>query len=264
MDNLPTATQWTLDAASTISGSVVFSVVMIVDLSTGRKGTGWLVSDRHIITNEHVIKGGTAGSIIVQFSDGLQISANGLVSDPLIDIAVITLSKSVEYSPLQIDTTPMDIGTQVCTWGHPLGYNGPAPILSVGYLAGFNEYLAQGFAPQKRLVLNAALDPGNSGGPIFVWGEQTVRGIAVSKHAPITPYLQSIIQLLSNNTSGVIFSIIDGQGNKRDLIETQIVAEVLQYFRDMTQVVIGEAIVAEDIIAFLNVYSIPWTRAPDK
>lgn len=85
------ATQWTLDAASAISGSVIFSVVMVVVPSTGRKGTGWLVSDRHIITNEHVIKGETAGSIVIQFSDGMQISANDLVSDPFVDIAVLTL-----------------------------------------------------------------------------------------------------------------------------------------------------------------------------
>ncbi|MGD0383620.1 MAG: serine protease [Thermoguttaceae bacterium] len=262
MGNFPIATQWTVNATSALSGSVILSVVMVIVPSSGRKGTGWLVSDRHIITNEHVIRGGTVGTVIVQFSDGSAIPANGLLYDSLTDIAVLTLPNSVPYSPLKIDTSPMDIGTQVCTWGHPLGYNGPAPILSVGYLAGFNTHQPQGLSiSQKRLVLNAALNPGNSGGPILAWGEQTVRGIAVSKHAPITPYLKSAIKVLNDNKYGVMYTSTDGQGNTHDFAESQIVAEILQYFREMTQVVIGEAIVPEDIIAFLDVYGIPWMRA---
>jgi len=111
------------------------------------------------------------------------------------------------------------------------------------------------------LVLNAALNPGNSGGPVFAWGEQSVRGVAVTKHAPISQYLQSAIDALKNNSSGIVFTATDGQGNTTTFVESQIVARILQYFRDMTQVVIGEAIAAEDVIAFLDKNSVPWQPA---
>lgn len=44
-------------------------------------------------------------------------------------------------------------------------------------------------------------------------------------------------------------------------VESQVVAEILQYFRNMTQVVIGEAIAAEDVIAFLDRHGVPWQPA---
>jgi S1-C subfamily serine protease len=261
-NNLPIATQWTLNATAALPSQVVLSVVLVVTTSTGQKGTGWLVSDRHVVTNEHVVHGGAAGTVRVQFSDAAVLNAQSIVVDALTDIAVITLDRVVSYTPLRVDRTIPDIGTRICAWGHPLGYNGPAPILSVGYVAGFNAHQPQGLpSPQRRLVLNAALNPGNSGGPIFAWGEQTVRGVAVTKHAPITQFLQSAIDALRNNSSGIVFTTTDGQGNTQQLVESQVVAEVLQYFRGMTQVVIGEAIAAEDVIAFLDKNRVPWQPA---
>lgn len=260
--NLPIATQWTLNATAALPSQVVLSVVLVVTTSTGQKGTGWLVSERHVVTNEHVVRGGSSSSIQVQFSDAAMMSAQSFVVDALTDIAVITLDRAASYTPLGIDTAIPDIGTRVCAWGHPLGYNGPQPILSVGYVAGFNAHQPQGLAqPQRRLVLNAALNPGNSGGPIVAWGEQSVRGIAVTKHAPISHYLQSAIDALKNNSSGIVFTATDGQGNTHQFVESQVVADVLQYFRDMTQVVIGEAIAAENVVVFLDKNGIPWQRA---
>ena len=260
--NLPISTEWLLNSTSALPCEVVLSIAMVVTTSTGHKGTGWLVSDRHLVTNEHVIRGGTANTVFVQFSDGENIKAHSIVFDALTDIAVITLARTVSYVPLKIAKDLPEVGTRICAWGHPLGYNGPPPILSVGYVAGFNVHHPQGaLAPQCRLVLNAALNPGNSGGPVFSWGEQTVRGVAVTTHAPITPFLQSAIAALQSNASGVCFSATDEQGKVHEFVESQVVAEVLQYFRNMTQVVIGEAIAAEDVIAFLNKHGVPWQLA---
>lgn len=261
-NNLPISTQWTLNATAALPSQVFMSVVLIATTSTGQKGTGWLASNLHIVTNEHVVRGGMANNIVVQFSDGNIARVQHVEVDPLTDIAVLTLQQAVSYAPLKIDVAVPDIGSRVCAWGHPLGYNGPQPILTVGYFAGFNAHQPPGMAaPQCRLVLNAALNPGNSGGPIFNWGENSVRGVAVTKHAPITPYLQSAIDALKNNKSGVTFTATDGSGNSQTFVESQIVAEVLQYFRSMTQVVLGEAIIATDVTAFLTQHSVPWLPA---
>jgi hypothetical protein len=129
----------------------------------------------------------------------------------------------------------------------------------VGYIAGFEaRTLRAGAASQQRLVLNAAVNPGNSGGPVLQWGESSVRGVVVSKHAPITPFLQSAIDALAGNQSGVVFTATDSQGNTHTFVESQLVADVLKYFRSMTQAVIGEAIPATDLISFLSSSKVSW------
>ncbi len=65
------------------------------------------------------------------------------------------------------------IGHQVDTWGFPLIYNGPAPLLSVGYVSGLYEAAESNFCDKtknsqglkfKHIVVNGAFNPGNSGG----------------------------------------------------------------------------------------------------
>lgn len=101
-------------------------------------------------------------------------------------------------------------------------------------------------------MINAAFNPGNSGGPLLVWGEDTVVGVVVSKHAPISPWLLSILQALQNQQSGFTYTATDSQGNQSQFTEAQLVAQVLLYFREMTQVVIGEAIAGEELETFLR------------
>jgi hypothetical protein len=68
--NLPISTQWTLNATAALPGQVIMSVVLVATISTSHKGTGWLASNLHIVTNEHIVRGGEANTIVVQFSDG--------------------------------------------------------------------------------------------------------------------------------------------------------------------------------------------------
>jgi hypothetical protein len=262
LNNLPIATQWLLNATAALPSQVVLSVTLVITTSTRQKGTGWLVSDRHVVTNEHVVRGGEPTTIQVRLSDGTILKTQDIIVDAYTDIAVITLESSVSYKPLQVNTNIPEIGTRIYAWGHPLGYNGPPPILSVGYVAGFNAHHHPSLVEvQRRLVLNAALNPGNSGGPIFCWGEQFVCGIAVTKHAPIPQDLRSAIDALRNDNKGILLKVSDDHGNTKEVVESQIIAEILYYFRGMTQVVIGEAIAAEDLVKFLDKHSIPWTSA---
>jgi S1-C subfamily serine protease len=259
---MPISTQSTLNSSAMLPTQVIMSVVMVFCHASGQKGTGWLVSGQQVITNEHVVRGAAPTNVAVRFSDGTIHRVKKIAVDAYTDLAALDLDAAVAYTPLKIEAQQMEVADQIYAWGYPLGYSGPPPILTVGYLAGFNTHLTQGMTdPQLRLVLNAALNPGNSGGPIFKWGELAVRGVAVTKHAPITPYLQSAIEGLKNNASGVVFTATNSQGGTTSLVESQVVAEILEYFRDMTQVVIGEAICAHDLIAFLNKNHISWTAA---
>jgi len=73
----------------------ILSVVMVLSNATNQKGTGWLVSNNHIVTNEHVIRGNTSGDIEVIFSDGLVHKVSGIIFDPLTDLAILELAQEV-------------------------------------------------------------------------------------------------------------------------------------------------------------------------
>jgi hypothetical protein len=263
MTNLPIATQLIYGSIPCYAQQPMDAVAMVVNQTAGSKGSGWLVADRFLVTNEHVIRNGSPGSILIRFPDGTKPSVLKIAAvDTSADLAAIELQNPATATPLKIETAPLGLGAQIYTLGFPLAYNGPAPLLTVGYIAGFeSRMITAGMTPQQRLVLNAALNPGNSGGPIIGWQESLVRGVAVSKHAPITPFLQNAIEALANNQSGVCFTATDSQGQTHSFVESQLVADVLNYFRSITQVVIGEAIPASEVISFLAGNRLPWTPA---
>ena len=257
-DSMPVATEWLLDAVGDAGRAAIESVFMVVNPRASTKGTGFLLDTGYLVTNEHVVKGCGAEELQVISSRSMRHVAGSLVVDEGRDLAVMRLDVQ---GGLAISNQVPDVGVQVSTWGYPLGYNGPAPLLAVGHLAGFEASMPEG-SPKtavRRLVVNAAFNGGNSGGPLFVSGQDSVIGVVVSKHAPIPKFFSSAIQALASNSSGVVFTATDDAGKNRQMVESQVVAELLLYFREMTQLVIGEAIAASELIAFLNENDIPYT-----
>lgn len=251
-NSIPISTKWLLDAVGEIGRSAINSVCLIVCTKTNSKGTGFLIKSGHIITNWHVIRDCNVTEVFAISSNGKRILFQNMLSDENRDLAILKPTEQLGNG-LEIIDQNLEVGTQVSTWGHPLGYSGPAPILSVGYLAGFREHRKDVISKVvKHYVINAAFNPGNSGGPLFISGDDKVVGVVVAKHAPFTPFLASAIEALSKNPSGVVFTATDEKGSVKQFVESQVVAMVLEYFRDMTQVVIGEAIAGLELIAFLK------------
>jgi hypothetical protein len=124
-------------------------------------------------------------------------------------------------------------------------------LLSVGYLAGFKVHQVGSLA-KKHLVVNGAFNSGNSGGALFRASDNKVIGVVVSKHAPISHYHQTAIDALAKNSSGVIYTATNEQGEKKEFCEPQIVAELLIHMRSLTQVMIGEAIAIEELSTMLS------------
>jgi len=125
-----------------------------------------VVADRMLVTNDHVVRNGNPKSMVVQCPDGSSHSVATVVAiDDVTDLAVLKLQSSVSATSLKIDPAQIPVGAQVYALGFPLAYNGPAPLMIVGYVEGFEARVVEpGAADQQRVVLNAALNPGNSGG----------------------------------------------------------------------------------------------------
>ncbi len=258
-NHLPTATRLAQSTPGA-AGETLKAVVLVGNQKIGGqlgKGTGWLVNPTHVVTNQHVVEGNDkARGIVVVFPDGTHQPAAVVASDVAKDLAVLKLTTASLAAPLAIDRSPLSVGSQVATWGHPLGYNGPAPMLTMGFMSGFED---RGPKLQPWLVLNAAINGGNSGGPLFEWNQAKVRGVVSAKHAPIDPLLLTAIEALATNRSGVTFTATSPNGQTTTFVESQLVAEVLAYFRHMTQVVIGLAISSDEVAGFLTAAGIGWT-----
>lgn len=251
MSQIPASTKWTLDAAGDTGRSSVNSVYMIVCPATASKGSGFLLDNGLIVTNEHVVRGCSENQIIAVSAYGAEIKISKTWIDANRDLAILRPAVALSGGLGFADTSDLQVGESVTTWGYPLGYNGPAPLLSVGYLAGFTSHNI-GTSQKKHLIVNGAFNSGNSGGALFRASDNKIIGIVVSKHAPVSPYHQQAIDALAQNSSGVMFTATNDNGESKSFVESQIVAELLTHMRSLTQVMIGEAIAVEELVSMLQ------------
>lgn len=253
-ENMPIATKWLLDAAGESGRAAVESVFMIICSKTQSKGTGFLLKNGPIITNEHVIRACEPSEIIAISPFGEEIPFSKLSTDTQKDLAILVPEKELKGGLLLGPNEDLEVGTAVSTWGFPLAYYGPAPLLSVGYLSGYIDRPKDEKSQSsiKHLVVNGAFNPGNSGGPLFKASDDKVIGVVVSKHLPLSDFHRSALEVLAKNRSGIGFSATDKKGNKIEFVESQIVAELLDHFKYLIQVMIGEAISVSELRAFLS------------
>ncbi len=181
----------------------------------------------------------------------LEFGFEKMATDKDVDLALLHPSKDLAGGlALGTDQDP-PLGTSVNTWGFPLIYNGPAPLLSVGYVAGYVKDGPNG-KEVKHIVVNGAFNPGNSGGPLFRTNDSTVIGVVVAKFHLYPTMVAQAIQVMANSQSGVMYSGTDEHGNAASYTEGQVTAMVLEQFYKTTQVMIGEAISVSELRAFLK------------
>lgn len=157
---------------SAVAKEVSDSVVSIdVATSDGNaKGSGAIISDKgYIVTNNHVISG--AKQIQVTLANGTIYSAQIIGTDTTTDLAVIKLDnppsnlKAAEFA----DSDNLAVGESVMAIGNPLGYDDTA---TVGIVSALNRPVTVSDDNNNDIVTNAvqidaAVNPGNSGGPTF-------------------------------------------------------------------------------------------------
>ncbi len=173
------------NAADTLSGKSVFLIV--TDKGTG---TGFLHKSGRIITAQHVVNGAKTINVMVA---GQSISVTNWIFNGALDVAALSPTVPISGVALKFSSqSSFDIGTQVTTWGFPGGYDGTAPLLCVGYLAG-----AQNVSGIPNFVVNAAFNSGNSGGPLLD-PNGDVMGVVVSKLAPLPKKIEDNLRHLAS------------------------------------------------------------------
>jgi putative serine protease PepD len=140
-------------------------------------GSGFVVDGKgQIVTAAHVVAGAT--SIKVTFSDGTTRTATLAGRDDATDVAVLKVDPSgLTLHPLTLaSSAALHVGDAVAAIGSPFGY---AESLSTGVVSGLDRTIAapNGFTVAHAIQTDAALNPGNSGGPILDSGARVV-GVA--------------------------------------------------------------------------------------
>ena len=147
--------------------NTILSVVSIAcTTDSGRStGSGVVVSeDGYLVTNSHVIDG--ARSLQVLFHDGSTRSAKVVGTDKFSDLAVLRVEAS-GLIPAQFgDDTALRVGDSVVAIGDPLGMELRGTMTN-GIVSAINRDIHTGGRTMTLIQTNAALNSGNSGGPLI-------------------------------------------------------------------------------------------------
>ena len=194
----------TTDIYEKVNPSVVnITVYGSQSISAIGSGTGIVMTqDGYIITNAHVVDGGS--SVNVVFSDDSNVNGRIIGMDKTTDLAVVKVDKN-GLTPAEFgDSSALKVGERVVAIGNA---GGLSSTMTQGIISGLNRDLGEGARSLELIQVDAAINPGNSGGPLINRFGQVV-GINSSKIADID-YEGIGFSIPINEAMPIIENIVD-------------------------------------------------------
>jgi len=167
-------------------------------------GTGFIIdASGLILTNHHVVDG--ADRIMVRLTDGRNLHATRVGSDPDTDIALIKVesTRPLPYAALG-DSDTLRVGEWVVAIGNPLAYEHTVTVGVVSYIGRklFDSSL------DRYIQTDAAINFGNSGGPLI-----NARGEVIGINAAISSRAANIGFAVPINQARAILSQLREKGH---------------------------------------------------
>jgi len=128
-------------------------------------GSGFFLTDQgYVVTNNHVVEG--TNSVNIVLSDGTQEQATVVGTDPYSDIAVLKTSGKVPATVRLGNSDALNPGESVIAIGSPLGDFKNTVTVGVVSATGRSIDSGQGYLIEGLIQTDAAINQGNSGGPL--------------------------------------------------------------------------------------------------
>jgi S1-C subfamily serine protease len=172
-------------------------------------GSGFLFTpDGYLLTNSHVVQG--SEEISVRLNDDTRFSADVVGNDPDSDLAVLRIGSPSALPYVEFgDSAALRVGQVAIAIGNPLGYS---KTVTTGVISALGRTLraTSGRLMHDVIQTDAALNPGNSGGPLV-----DSKGRVIGVNTAMIPQAQAICFATGINTAKWVIAQLFAHGRVR-------------------------------------------------
>jgi S1-C subfamily serine protease len=176
---------------------------------TRGSGSGFLFTpDGYLLTNSHVVQG--SDEITVRLNDDTRFSADLVGNDPDSDLAVLRIGSPNALPYVEFgDSSALKVGQVAIAIGNPLGYS---KTVTAGVISALGRTLraTSGRLMHDVIQTDAALNPGNSGGPLV-----DSKGRVIGVNTAMIPQAQAICFATGINTAKWVIGQLFAHGRVR-------------------------------------------------